>query len=148
MPQSHSSVHLHAVFSTKERRPWLKDEKFRIEVYDYIAEVSNRLGCPLVAIGGVQDHVHLLTRFSRTLSMADWMKEVKRVSSTFIKERIPEFYWQGGYGIFGVDSSAFQPVVAYIRNQEQHHHEISFQDEFRRLMVEHGIEWDERYVWD
>lgn len=101
-----------------------------------------------MAIGGIEDHMHLLARFARTLSIADWMKEIKRVSSTFIKQSQPEFFWQGVYGVFGVDSTSLDRVIAYIRNQAEHHRKISFQDEFRQLMREHDLEWDERYVWE
>ena len=148
MPQSLCSVHVHAVFSTKERRPFLADPAFRKELYAYASEVSRRLDCQIIEIGGVEDHTHLLARLGRTVSIAEWMREVKRVSSTFIKEKQPLFAWQAGYGVFGVDPNGLEPVIAYIRNQETHHHKVSFQEEFRELMVEHGIEWDERYVWD
>lgn len=78
----------------------------------------------------------------------DWIKEVKRVSSVFTKERIPDFSWQGGYAVFSVSPEGIERVTAYIRGQEEHHRKIAFQDELRELLSEHGIDWDERYVWD
>lgn len=148
MPQSLASVYLHAVFSTKSRYPFLDDREHRLRVHAYIAEVSNRLDCPAIEVGGVGDHVHILARFSRTTKIADWIRETKRVSSGFVKETIPSFSWQAGYGVFSVDPNRAVLIVEYIRSQEEHHRHLGFQDEFRRLMREHDLTWDERYVWD
>lgn len=102
----------------------------------------------MIEVGGHEDHVHMLARFGRTISVADWMRETKRVSSVFVRQRLPAFSWQNGYGVFAVDSARLDSVVVYIRDQEEHHQKVSFQDEFRRLLTEHSLEWDERYVWD
>src|SRR5437764_6736977 len=105
MPQSLSVVNLHLVFSTKERRPWLRDPILRAEMHAWLSGVSLQLGCPAVLVGGVEDHVHILARQGRTISQADWVKELKRTSSLWIKKRDPasqDFAWQGGYGVFAV----------------------------------------------
>src|SRR5437762_3443696 len=104
MPQSLSSVYLHAVFSTKGREPFLAEATLRSELFAYMSEVSRRLDCPRLAIGGAEDHVHLLVRFARTITTADWIKEVKRVSSAFMKKDVRDFGWQAGYGVFSVES--------------------------------------------
>lgn len=88
------------------------------------------------------------TRLARTIAFADYIKEIKRVSSIFAKAHIQEFAWQGGYGAFSVDQTSIERVTRYIRTQEEHHRKVSFQDELRQLMTEHGLEWDERYMWD
>jgi putative transposase len=148
MPQSLSCIYLHLIFSTKERQPFLNDPDLRSEVHAYIAGVTQRLQCPAVAIGGVEDHVHALVRFGRTITVADLVKETKRVSSSFTGQRLPAFAWQSGYGVFSVDRQSLTQVAAYVRGQEEHHRKISFEDELRPLMKEHDVEWDERYVWD
>jgi putative transposase len=151
MPQSLSVVYLHLVFSTKERRPWLRDPILRAEMHAWLGGASRKLGCPTILVGGVEDHVHLLARYGRTISQADWVKELKRTSSLWIKERDPasqDFAWQAGYGIFGVCTSRLDVVRNYIARQEEHHGTRTFQDEFRTLLEEHGEAWDERYVWD
>jgi hypothetical protein len=79
------------------------------------------------------------------------VKELKRVSSRWLKEQnalMAGFAWQGGYGVFSVSPSALEDVEAYIRNQEKHHRKVTFQDEFRKFLRKHRVEWDERYVWD
>ena len=92
--------------------------------------------------------MHILAAMSRTVTIADWIKEVKRVSSVHMKKSVPEFGWQNGYGAFSVDRSSMEAVRAYVANQEEHHRSVSFQEEYREFLREHGIEWDERYVWD
>ena len=97
------------------------------------------------------DHGHILARQSRTISLADWVKELKRASSLWIKDRTPAlemFHWQAGYGAFSVSQSQSPVVEGYIRRQEEHHRTMTFQEELRGLLTKHGIEYDERYVWD
>ena len=151
MPQSLSVVHIHLVFSTKNRVPFLRDANLRTEMHAYLGGVSANLDCPPTLVGGMEDHVHLLCRLGRTISQADWVKEVKRISSTWIKEREPQmrdFAWQAGYGAFSVSASSVPKVRAYIARQEEHHRKVSFQEEYRAFLRKHGTEWDERYVWD
>ena len=151
MPQSLSAVYIHLVFSTKDRRPFLRDRDKRAELHAYLGGISKTLKCPTLIVGGVEDHVHLLARFARTITQAEWVKELKRVSSLWLKEQGPafnDFHWQGGYADFSVSKSNLDQVIEYIANQELHHQKISFQDELRQLLRKHEIEWDERYVWD
>ena len=151
MPQSLSAVYLHLVFSTKERRPFLKDPALRAECHAYLGGISKKLDCPVILAGGVEDHVHILARQSRSITQADWVKELKRASSLWIKERDPaarDFAWQAGYGVFAVSFSHVEKVTEYIAKQEEHHRTRSFQDELRAMLAKHRIEWDEKYLWD
>ena len=150
MPQSLSAVYIHLVFSTKERRPYLQDATIRRALHAYLGGISKRLDCPPIKVGGVDDHVHLLARFGRTLSQAEWVKELKRVSNLWLKTEggLSHFGWQGGYADFSVSASNLERVKKYIENQDRHHHRISFQDEVRRLLTKHDLKWDERYLWD
>ncbi len=151
MPQSLSSVYLHLVFSTKNRQPFLRDPNLRQEMHAYLGGISKTLECPPLIVGGVEDHVHLLCRMSRTITQADWVKELKRVSSIWIKQHDPDsvaFAWQGGYGVFSVSTLALDRTHDYIANQQQHHQKQTFQDEYMAILRKHGLEWDERYVWE
>jgi REP element-mobilizing transposase RayT len=87
MPQSLSAVYIHLVFSTKDRRPFLRDKPTRDALHSYLGGVSKQLDCPPIQIGGVEDHIHLLARFGRTITQAEWVKELKRVSNLWLKER-------------------------------------------------------------
>ena len=151
MPQSLSAVYLHLVFSTKDRRPFLRDKTVRDALHAYIGGVSKTLDCPPLIVGGVEDHVHLLCRFARTITQAEWVKELKRISNGWLKEHgrdYADFEWQGGYVDFSVSQSNLEQVEQYIANQEEHHRKTTFQDELRTLLRKHEIEFDERYVWD
>ena len=148
MPQSLSVVYIHLVFSTKDRRPFLRDEKLRHSTHALLAEVSNRLDCPALLVGGAEDHVHILARFGRTITQADWVKELKRISNERIRLECPDFKWQAGYAAFSVSQSNLDQVLKYIANQEEHHRKMNFQDELRALLRKHNMQWDERYLWD
>src|SRR6266576_1541823 len=146
MPQSLSIVYIHLVFSTKERQPFLSDEKVRTSLHAYLGGISKQLDCPPIQIGGAEDHVHLLSRFGRKITQAEWVKELKRVSNGWLKEQGGEyrrFAWQGGYADFSVSQSNLEQVKRYIANQEEHHRKMSFQDEVRELFRKHEQEWDE-----
>ena len=150
MPQSLSAVYVHLVFSTKERRPFLRDETVRTSLHSYLGGTSKRLRCAPIITGGVEDHVHLLALFGRTITQAEWVKELKRVSNLWLKEKhlIRDFEWQGGYADFSVSVSNLEIVKKYIANQQYHHRKMNFQDELRTLLRRHEVDWDERYIWD
>ena len=151
MPQSLSAVYVHLVFSTKDRRPFLRDPVTRAALHAYLGGISKSLECPPLLVGGVEDHVHLLCRFGRTITQAEWVKELKRVSNGWLKAQGPDyadFEWQGGYSDFSVSHSNLEPVKQYIAGQEEHHRKGTFQDELRALLRRHETEFDERYVWD
>jgi REP element-mobilizing transposase RayT len=151
MPQSLAQIYVHFVFSTKERRPFLKDKDLRERLHAYLAGTCNGLDSPCLIVGGVEDHVHVLCRLSRTHSVSETVKELKRESSLWIKRQgrhMDTFHWQDGYGAFSVSPSHLAALTRYIRDQEQHHRKESFQDEFRRLLKKYGVAFDERYVWD
>ena len=150
MPQSLSAVYIHLVFSTKNRQPFLRDSDMRVALHAELGGISKRLDCAPMITGGMEDHVHLLARFGRTITQAEWIKELKRVSNSWVKKKysISDFEWQRGYADFSVSQSNLEQVTKYIGNQEDHHRKISFQDEVRALLRRHRLEWDERYFWE
>ena len=151
MSQSHSQIYLHIVFSTKSRAPYLKDKAFRDLVHAYLAGICKNKECSALIIGGVEDHVHILCRFSKNIALKDFLRDLKRDSSSWIKLEKPSlenFHWQGGYGAFSISPGHVDGLREYIADQENHHRTESFQDEFRRLCKKYGVEIDERYVWD
>ena len=151
MSQSLAKILVHVVFSTKDRRPFLRGQLLREELHRYLGGILNQLGCQPVIAGGVADHVHILCALSRTVTAAEMVKEVKRGSSLWLKTKSPglhDFAWQNGYGIFSIGFSQVATVRNYIAGQEEHHRKVSFQDEFREFLKRHAVEFDERYVWD
>src|SRR5438034_8041869 len=121
MSQSLAQLYLHIVFSTKERRPFLQDRAIREETYHYLGGTCNDLGCPILRVGGVADHVHLLCRLGRTISIADLVQGLKRESSKWLKTKaadLADFYWQNGYGAFSISPRHVEPLRQYIAKQE------------------------------
>ena len=151
MPQSLAKILVHTVFSTKERRPFLRDKQLREELHCYLGGILTNLKCQPIVIGGVEDHVHVLCALARTCEAAGMVKEVKRGSSLWLKTKTPkhaDFAWQNGYGIFSIGFSQISSVRDYIVCQEEHHCKVSFQEEFRQLLRRYEIDFDERFVWD
>lgn len=151
MPQSLVQLYVHVVFSTKHRMPFLQDKAFRDRAFAYLAGIGANHNCPMVAVGGTADHVHALCRFGKQIALTDFIRELKRDSSRWVKLERPElndFYWQAGYGAFSVSPSHVDSLMRYIENQEEHHQAEDYQEEFRRLCKKYGVEIDERYAWD
>ncbi|HEY4960917.1 MAG TPA: IS200/IS605 family transposase [Terriglobales bacterium] len=150
MPQSLARLHIHLIFSTKNRQPVLHDA-VRDSLHRYMATVLQNLDCPPVLINSVPDHVHILFELGRTVAVSNAVEQVKRTSSKWIKTQGTEFArfaWQAGYGAFAVSQSNVTAVRQYIAAQQKHHRKKSFQDEYRAFLQRHNVPFDENYVWD
>ena len=150
MPQSLARIHVHLVFSTKNRHRSLSDA-IRPSLHAYLAVVLNNLGCPPVLLNSVEDHVHILFGLSRTVAISKVVETVKKSSSKWIKMQHPafsQFAWQAGYAAFSVSESHVGALRAYIARQREHHGRVSFKNEFRSLLTEYHVAYDERYMWD
>jgi putative transposase len=150
MSQSLVKNLIHLVYSTKHRHPWIHQEH-RDELYAYQAGIYRQWDSPALIIGGTGDHVHALFSLSKNHAIKKIVEEVKKASSKWMKAegpRLTEFYWQAGYGAFSVSQSNVEEVCRYIQRQEEHHRKMTFQEELRALFRRHGLEFDERYVWE
>jgi len=150
MSQSLVKNLVHLVYSTKHRRQLIPAE-IGPALHAFQAGVFREWESPAIAIGSVEDHVHALFTLSKNHPLKKIVEEVKKASSKWMKEegsRNSGFYWQNGYAAFSVSQSNTEAVIAYIENQKEHHHRMTFQEELRKLFQRHGIEFDERYVWD
>jgi putative transposase len=148
MSNAFSQIYLHTVFSTKKRQPVLDAEK-RDVLFRYIWGIHNNIGCKLLRIGGVEDHIHMLASLPTTTPVADYMQDVKANSSKWLKEEkiFAAFKgWQDGYGAFSVSPEHRGVVIEYIKNQPEHHRTESFMDEYKRLLAAAEIEYDEQYL--
>jgi REP element-mobilizing transposase RayT len=150
MSQSLVKNLIHLVYSTKNRTPWIPEEA-REKLDAYQAGIFRQWDSPAIIIGGVEDHVHALFLLSKNHALRKIVEEVKKGSSKWMKRegtKNRDFHWQNGYAAFSVSPSNEGDVKRYIENQEQHHRTMTFQDELRALFERHGVEYDERYVWD
>jgi len=151
MAQTLTDLIVHLVFSTKNRSRLLETPELRQEMSCYLAGALREINCPAIVTNALDDHAQLLLRQSKNLAIAKIAEQIKISSSSWVKTKDPklrDFYWQNGYGAFSVSQSNTDEGQHYILNQEDHHRSVSFQDEFRRLLERHGIEYNERYVWD
>ena len=151
MPRSFVSLHYHLIFSTKNRLPLITPE-IQPRLFEYIGGILRAEGCVLDVAGGVADHVHLLVSLDKQLSISEALRIIKASSSRWVHETFPAalsgFAWQVGYGAFAVSYSHRDQVREYLARQAEHHHKVTFQEEFLAFLKRHGIEYDERYLWD
>ena len=145
---SYTQIYYHIVFSTKDRKPVLQDEQ-RKELYSYLWGILKNYKCHLYQMGGTNDHIHMLTSLHSTICLSNLIRDLKTSSTAWIKNEnkfINFTGWQSEYGAFSKSHSHRDSVIAYIKNQSEHHKRETFFDEFRRLLTEEGIEFNERYL--
>ena len=140
---------VHFVWGTANRQP-LIHKSWRDRLHAYMGGILENKKAKLLAAGGIADHVHVLASLHATVSLAELAGALKANSSRWIHENVPPcaaFAWQEGYGAFSVSKSMEPTVKAYVKNQEEHHRQRSFREEFVELLGRHGIRYEERYQW-
>ena len=150
MSHRFTSLLTHLIFSTKDHFPFLEHD-FAAECHASLGGIIENTGGRRIVAGGAADHVHILFDLPATQSVADCVRTLKSNSSKWINEKWPslsKFAWQKGYAAFNVSKSGIEGVIRYIEHQEEHHRRVTYQDEVRRFLAEHGMESDERYMWE
>lgn len=142
MSHSYAQIHVHLVFSTKDRRKAIPHE-MQGRLWSYLAAICQRNRIFVHAIGGMDDHVHILVQLSPTISLSQAILLIKAYSSKWLGRG---FAWQKGYGAFSVSASNVATVAKYIRNQERHHYKMSYEQEFVAFLKKHGVEFDPKYA--
>ncbi len=148
MAHTYTSVVLHIIFSTKGRAALLNPD-LRERLFPYMGGIIRDLKGVAWIINGMEDHVHILASLPATVALSDFMREIKSVSSGWVRDTFPqcrEFGWQGGYAAFSVSKSNLEVVRAYIAKQQEHHARKTFQTEYLEFLDRHGIEYDPRFV--
>jgi putative transposase len=148
MANTYTQILYHVVFSTKNRAAAIQLDR-REDMYAYIWGIHKRLKCTLYRIGGVEDHVHLLTSLPPTMTLSSYIEKIKTGSTNWIRrERVyPQWPgWQDGYGAFTIAWADRLAVIEYIKNQPEHHRQVTWQDEYRALLEKAGVTFDERYL--
>ncbi len=145
---SHTYVQtvIHIVFSTKYRSKSISKE-FQPRMWAYVAGICKNHEIFVHAIGGMDDHIHLLIQIPASLSLAKAVLTIKSNSSRWANEQGNKFAWQEGYAAFSVSSSRVPEVVRYIQNQESHHRKMPFDEELVALLKKHGVEFDPKFVF-
>jgi putative transposase len=136
------------VFGTKHRKPTIA-EAYESELYKYIYGIIKNKHCKLYRINGIEDHIHIMSDLHPSICLSDYVKDIKVASSLWMKEngKFPAFEgWQDGYGAFTYSGREKDMIINYIKNQKEHHKSENFYDEYKRLLIENGIEFDEKYL--
>ena len=134
------SLH-HIVINTKNRQMTITAGHCE-DMYRFITAIIKRNKCVLYRIGGIENHIHMLIDLSPTVTLSHLMWDIKRSSSDWAKQSglFPDFVgWGKEYAAFSVSSSHRDAVVAYIMGQREHHKQVAFEDEFKRLAERNGI---------
>ena len=143
-------MYLHVVFSTKDRSNLIHPE-IEAGLHHSMAGIVANLDSRCLAINGTENHVHSLVSLGKSVALSDLVREVKKGSTTWLKREgavSRAFHWQDGYGGFSVGRTDLPSVRRYIASQKEHHRRVSYEEEFVALLDEHGIAYDERYLWD
>jgi len=144
---TYTQILYHLVFATKDRQPALSDSR-RDDLLKYTSGVIKNNHCRPVWINGVSDHVHILLSLHPTVALADLVKDIKVASSVWIKDDhvFPNFVaWQEGYGAFTYSLRDEPELIAYVKAQEEHHRKTTFMEEYRKLLLDAGIKFEEKY---
>lgn len=149
MAHSYVSLKVHYIFSTKNRQKIITPE-LEQRLWPYMGGIARENKMIALAVGGIEDHVHLLLALPSTLSVAKAIQLVKGGSSKWASETFPshrDFEWQEGYGAFSISMSHIDDTIAYINNQKEHHRQQTFEEEYLAILRKHCVEYDERYIW-
>lgn len=146
MAHSFTCIYLHIVFSTKDRRPLIPNER-QSKLWHYLGGILKNHKMKALAIGGMSDHVHVLASLSSDASVAQALNLLKSNSSKWMREHDGAFGWQQGYAAFSVSTSALSSVTDYIENQAAHHKKRTFEEEYLGLLKKHGVAYDPRWVF-
>lgn len=145
---SYRQIYYQIVFGTKYRKPTIEDTHCQ-ELYKFIWGIIEKKKCKLYRINGVEDHIHIFSDLHPSISLADYIKDIKIASSIWMKEsgKFPEFEgWQEGYGAFTYSIREKDKIINYVKKQKEHHKKESFYDEYKRLLIENGVEFNEKYL--
>jgi putative transposase len=147
MSHSYAQNHVHLVFSTKERQKLIAKALQR-RLWAYMAGICKSYDILVFAIGGVDDHAHVLFRLPPVITLAHAVSLIKANSSRWMGDQGIRFSWQKGYGAFSVSSSNISTVIKYIDNQELHHRKMNFEQEFIALLDRHGVRYDPKRIFE
>ncbi len=136
---------IHIAFSTKGRLKQIPHQ-VQPELWNFIGKVAADRGIEVLAVGGIDDHAHIVIDLPPAMALAKAVQTIKAVSSKWMREHGRSFTWQDGYGAVSVGQSQLPNVLNYVRHQPEHHQKHTFDSEFTSLLAKHGIRDDPRYV--
>jgi putative transposase len=149
MANTYTQLYVHLVFAVQGRESMIPRD-FNEELHKYIGGVLSSKGDSLIEINSKPDHIHILIGFKPTRAIADIVRDVKSNSSRFVRQRgvtRGDFSWQEGYAAFTVSRSTVPSVRRYIRNQQEHHRQRTFRDEYVDMLVKADITFEPEFLF-
>ena len=149
MANTYHQIYLQTIFAVKYRRAML-DKIWRPKLQVVIGNLFNETGCKTIIVKGVEDHMHCFVGLKPAVSVSDLMKTVKAKSSKYINDHSltpARFEWQEGYGAFSYRQRDVDQIYKYVQNQEAHHQNQTFREEYLDLLKEFEIGYDEQYIF-
>ncbi|WP_296621364.1 IS200/IS605 family transposase [Marivirga sp.] len=150
MPNTYSQINIQCIFAVKGRK-YLLTKDIRTELFKYMHGILKNDNTYPLAVNGWKDHIHVFFELSPKMSIADHMMKLKSSSSKWLNDhyfKSREFKWQEGYGAFSYSKSQRSNVINYIQNQEEHHRNVSFREEYLGFLEKFDVDYDERYLFD
>lgn len=148
-PDTYTQLYIQLVFSPNPQTPVYNIES-QEELFKYTSNLIDLLGHKSLGVNGMHDHIHIFYGMKPDISVSDTVKEIKRFSTSFLKEKglVRGFNWQHGFGAFSYSRSQLNNVITYIKNQKEHHKKFSFEDEYKELLKRFEIDFNEKYLFD
>lgn len=146
---TYSQIYIQIIFAVKNRESMIRSS-WEEELYKYITGIITNKGQKLLAINGVEDHIHILIGMKPSCCLSDLVREIKKSSNSFIKEKQFtrfKFEWQEGFGAFSYSHSALDNVIAYINNQKEHHKKKTFKEEYKAFLMKFNVEHQDKYLF-
>jgi len=150
MAGTFSQIYIQVVFAVKGRDSLIQPD-WEEELYKYISGIVRNKEQKLLAINGMPDHIHFLIGMKPSCCLSDLVREIKKSSNEFVKDKRfskYKFQWQEGYGAFSYSHSSLDNVIGYINNQKEHHIKQSFRDEYNEFLKKFQIEYKDEYLFD
>lgn len=149
MPNTYSQIYLHIIFAVKGRESVI-GVKWEEELYKYITGIVQNKGNKMLAINGMPDHIHFVIGYNPNVKIPDLVREIKKASNKFIKEKKfvrSNFQWQEGYGVFSYSKSGLDSVIKYVRNQKEHHRKKTFREEYTAFLNKFEVDFSDEYLF-
>jgi REP element-mobilizing transposase RayT len=150
MANTYSQLTIHVIIAVQSRANLIKKD-FQQDVYKYMTGIVKNKGHKLLSIGGVADHIHLVIGLNPSMAISDLVRDIKNNSTNFINDKkwLPgKFYWQEGYGVFSYSKSQRKDIIRYVENQEEHHKQSTFREEYLKILDRFEVDFDDKYIFE
>lgn len=147
---TYSQIYIQIVFAVKNRQALIANS-WQEELYKYVTGIVQNKGHKMLAINGMPDHIHILIGMKPSCCLSDLVREIKKSSNSFVKEKEfskYKFEWQEGFGAFSYSHSSLDNVIGYIKNQKEHHKKRSFKEEYIDFLEKFQIEFKDEYLFE